>query len=105
MFFLYLVFRICLVGSNPSHLIKSNVLYNDIKRYCHPDKWCYKNNEKILCPLYSAICNKSTNTFCSFDRITESVQAVPAVPGLKDWQLSGYIRNEWKDDKMLGCLL
>ncbi|CAF0972172.1 unnamed protein product [Adineta ricciae] len=80
--------QICLVGSNPSHLIKSNVLYNDIKRYCHPDKWCSRNNETILCPLYSAICNKSTNTFCSFERITESVQAVPAVPGLKDWQLS-----------------
>jgi hypothetical protein len=80
---------ICLVGSNPSHLIKSNVLKNDVGRYCHPHKWCTEGNETTLCPLYASLCNKATNTLCSSDGNIKNVRREQGVPGLKHWQLSG----------------
>jgi hypothetical protein len=82
------LFRICLVGSNPSHLIKSNVLRDDILRYCRPDKWCYEGNVQTPCPLYASICNKLTNPLCSNGTIG-NVRIEQGVPGLKNWQLSG----------------
>ncbi len=81
--------RICLVGSNPSHLIKSNVLYNDVRRYCNSDKWCFYENRRVLCPLHELICNKTTNTLCSSDGVIDNVRIEAGVPGLKHWQLSG----------------
>ena len=81
--------RICLVGSNPSHLIKSNVLRNDIRQFCRPDKWCSSDNITELCPLYASICLKSTNTLCSPDGYVEDVRIEQGVPGLKRWQLFG----------------
>lgn len=81
--------RICLVGSNPSHLIKSNVLHNDIRRYCRPEKWCEEGNNTVICPLYAAICNKSTNSLCSSGEYVNDVRIEQGVPGLKQWQLSG----------------
>lgn len=83
------------MGSDPSHLIKSNVLRNDVAQFCRPDKWCFIDNETNLCPLYATMCDKATNMFCSPERITESVRAVPAVPGLKNWQLSGWSRGSF----------
>jgi hypothetical protein len=83
------LFSICLVGLNPSHLIKSNVLNNDILHNCNSNKWCYENNKTILCPLYSLICNKSTNDLCSSDGHIKNVRIEQGVPGLKNWQLSG----------------
>jgi hypothetical protein len=83
-----LLFSICLVGSNPSHLIKSNVLNDDIRRYCRPDKYCKDGNKTTLCPLYASICNKTTNELCSADGVRD-VRAEQGVPGLKNWQLTG----------------
>jgi hypothetical protein len=83
------VSSICLVGSNPVHLIKSNVLHNDIRRYCRPNKWCTTGNITVLCPLYVSICNKSTNTLCSSNDSIDDVRIEQGVPGLKNWQLSG----------------
>ena len=79
---------ICLFGSNPSHLIKSNVLNNDLRNYCRPDKFCTDGNKTILCPLYSYICDKSTNELCSSDGVRD-VRTEQGVPGLKNWQLTG----------------
>ncbi|CAF1157859.1 unnamed protein product, partial [Didymodactylos carnosus] len=61
---------ICVVGSNPPHLIKSNVLRNDVRRYCKRDKFCTNSdNSSEICPLYAAICNKSTNTLCNDENL------------------------------------
>ncbi|CAF3694429.1 unnamed protein product [Rotaria sp. Silwood1] len=79
---------ICLIGSNPSHLIKSSVLHNDVKTYCHGNKWCYEGNKTVLCPLYASICNKSTNTLCPNNEYIENVRTEQGIPGLKHWQLS-----------------
>ncbi len=79
---------ICLVGSNPSHLIKSNVLHNDVRRYCHGRQWCLDGNKTSLCPLYELICHKATNTLCSSGDAVDNVRIEPGVPGLKEWQLS-----------------
>jgi hypothetical protein len=87
-FFVYFQ-SICLVGSNPSHLIKSNVLHNNVRLYCRPDKWCFEGNEKILCPLYSSICNNKINTLCLSNDSINNVRIEQGVPGLKHWQLSG----------------
>jgi hypothetical protein len=87
-------FSICLVGSNPSHLIKSNVLHNDIMRYCRPDKWCHDGNQSILCPLYASICGKTSNSLCSSDEYIRDVRIEQGVPGLKDWQLSSKCTRE-----------
>lgn len=83
------MFSICLVGSNPSHLIKSSILKNDLVTYCRPDKWCYEGNKTIQCPLYSFICNKPTNTLCAKNDSIENVRIEQGIPGLKNWQLSG----------------
>jgi len=85
----FLLFSICLVGSNPSHLIKSNVLHNDVAKYCHSDKWCDEDDKTILCPLYASLCNKSTNVLCTPNGDIENVRIEQGVPGLKNWQLSG----------------
>ncbi|CAF4626991.1 unnamed protein product [Rotaria sp. Silwood1] len=87
---------ICLVGSNPSHLIKSNVLNNDIRRYCHADKWCNEGNETIPCPLYASICNKTINTLCSPDGHINDVRIEQGVPGLKHWQLSENLFSHYR---------
>lgn len=78
-----------MVGSSPSHLIKSNVLHNDVRRYCHSDKWCTEGNRRVLCPLYESICNRTTSTLCSSDGVIDNVRIEAGVPGLKNWQLSG----------------
>ena len=80
---------ICLVGSNPPHLIKSNVLHNNVLRYCHSDKLCSEGNETVVCPLYAALCNKSNNQACSPKGFIENVRIEEGVPGLKNWQLFG----------------
>lgn len=85
---IFLLFRICLVGSNPSHLIKSNVLHNDIPRYCRPDQYCTEGNKTILCPLYASICNKTSNDLCSSDGFVKDVRIESGVPGLNNWQLT-----------------
>ncbi|CAF1013600.1 unnamed protein product [Rotaria sordida] len=87
---------ICLVGSNPSHLIKSNVLNNDVGRYCIEDKWCTEGNETVLCPLYASICNKSTNTLCSPNDRINDVRVAQGVPGLKQWQLSENLFSHYR---------
>ncbi|CAM4750181.1 unnamed protein product [Rotaria magnacalcarata] len=87
---------ICLVGSNPSHLIKSSVLNNDVMTYCRPDKWCYEGNKTKLCPLYSSICNKSTNTLCSKNDYIENVRIEQGIPGLKNWQLSENFNSHYR---------
>ncbi|CAF2835590.1 unnamed protein product [Rotaria sp. Silwood2] len=87
---------ICLVGSNPSHLIKSNVLQNDIRHYCHGIQWCNEGNETRLCPLYASICNnKSLNTLCASDHIND-VRIEQGVPGLKHWQLSENLFSHYR---------
>lgn len=83
-------FRICLVGRNPAHLIKSNVLRNDIERYCRQDKWCQDGNRTFVCPLFASICNKTNSDLCSTDNeYVKDVRIEQGVPGLKNWQLSG----------------
>jgi hypothetical protein len=88
----FLLFSICLVGSNPSHLIKSNVLHNDVLRYCHAGKLCTENNQTTLCPLYLSICNKTTSDLCTSDGFIANVRIEQGVPGLKRWQLSGNLK-------------
>jgi hypothetical protein len=78
---------ICLVGLKPTHLIKSNVLHNDVRRYCRADQWCSDNNKTVLCPLYASICNKSTSELCSSTGSIDHVRIEQGVPGLRDWQL------------------
>ncbi|CAF2599438.1 unnamed protein product [Rotaria sp. Silwood2] len=87
---------ICLVGSNPSHLIKSSVLHNDVMTYCRPDKWCYVGNKTILCPLYVSICNKSTNVLCSKNNSIKNVRIEQGIPGLKHWQLSENLVSHYR---------
>ncbi|CAF1089582.1 unnamed protein product [Rotaria sordida] len=87
---------ICLVGLNPSHLIKSSVLHNDVRTYCRPDKWCYEGNKTILCPLYASICNKPTNTLCSKNDYVENVRVEQGIPGLKNWQLSENLVSHYR---------
>jgi hypothetical protein len=72
---------------NPSHLIKSNVLHNNVPRYCNSDKWCGENNSTVLCPLYASICNKSTSPLCLNGKL-QDVRIEQGIPGLKNWQLS-----------------
>jgi hypothetical protein len=83
------LFSICLVGSNPSHLIKSNVLNNDVRHYCRQDKYCKEGNKTVICPLYSLICDKTTNELCTSDGFIKDVRTEQGVPGLKNWQLTG----------------
>lgn len=93
------MFSICLVGTNPSHLIKSNVLHNDVLRYCNADKLCYDHhNTTILCPLYSSICNKTTNDLCSSDGHVKNVRIEQGVPGLKHWQLSENLFSHYRHE-------
>ncbi|CAF3737959.1 unnamed protein product [Rotaria socialis] len=89
---------ICLVGSNPSHLIKSNVLHNDIRRYCHSDAWCDEVNKTIPCPLYEYICTKSTSTLCSPDKQIQNVRIEQGVPGLKNWQFSENLFSHYRSE-------
>lgn len=77
------------MGSNPSHLIKSNVLHNNITRYCRPEQYCKEGNKTIVCPLYASICEKSSNELCSPDGFVKDVRITSGVPGLKNWQLTG----------------
>lgn len=84
------VFSICLVGYDPPHLVKSNVLYNNISGYCHGRRWCREGNQDVVCPLYASLCSKTTNTLCAFDgENIRDVRIESGVPGLKQWQLSG----------------
>ncbi|CAF3676258.1 unnamed protein product [Adineta steineri] len=87
---------ICLVGSNPSHLIKSNILHNDVRRYCHGNRTCMEGDERILCPLYSFICNKTTSTLCTSNGTIDNVRIEAGVPGLKNWQLTENLFSHYR---------
>ena len=94
--------RICLIGSNPSHLIKSNVLHGDVYRYCNGQKWCPEGNKTVLCPLFAAVCERTKSDLCPSGRLTTDIRVEQGVPGLKHWQLSGASKsffcdreNEW----------
>lgn len=81
------------MGSNPSHLIKSNILHEDVRQYCKPNKWCSDGNSTKICPLYAAICNK-TNPLCLSDKESiDNVRIEQGVPGLKNLQIFGEKRK------------
>jgi len=85
-------FSLCLVGSNPPHLIKSNVINNNIA-YCRPEKYCQETNRTALCPLYASVCNRTNNDLCDKDQI-KNVRIESGVPGLKNWQLGCNNNND-----------
>ncbi|CAF0943337.1 unnamed protein product [Adineta ricciae] len=88
---------ICLVGYDPPHLIKSNILYNNISGYCHGKKWCREGNQDVLCPLYASLCSKTTNTLCVHDGDNvRDVRIESGVPGLKQWQLSENLFSHYR---------